>query len=166
MEPQAQDGCGHSATLTMLTEAEHDGFGHTRPWEPMHMPDAGLYIVTLDNEAPISVNAHDPRIADRCIGVSRLNCKLGKAADLLRRRANYIRTFGAHNVNFRPIALTDDIGRAERLVLGALRPWRIRGRTGRRNEWLEGIASAEAERLALRALDEGGIRYVLPLSVL
>lgn len=129
------------------------------------MPDAGLYIVTLNNEEPISVNANDLRIAHRCIHVSRLNCKLGKAASLARRHANYIKTFGAHNVNFRPIALTDDIGRAERLVLGALGAWRIRGRTGRRNEWLEGIAPTDAERVALRALDDGGVVYVLPLSI-
>ena len=131
----------------------------------MQMPDAGLYIVTLNNEEPISVNAHDTRIAHRCIHVSRLNCKLGKAASLARRHANYIKTFGAHNVNFRPIALTDDIGRAERLVFGALRAWQMRGRTGRRNEWLEGIAPTEAERVAFRALDDGGVVYVLPLSI-
>ena len=136
-----------------------------QPRELMHVPDAGLYIVTLNNEEPISVNAHDPRIAHRCIRVSRLNCKLGKAASLARRHANYIKTFGSQNVNFRPIALTDDIGRAERLVLVALRAWRMRGRTGRRNEWLEGIAPTEAERMALRALDDGGIGYALPVSI-
>src|SRR5690606_974066 len=116
----------------------------------------------LNNEEPISVNAHDPRIAHRCIHVSRANCKVGKAQNLARRRANYIRTFGVGIVNFRPIALTHDIGRAERLVLGALLAWRIRGRTGRRNEWLVGISPAEAERLALATLDDARIPYVLP----
>jgi hypothetical protein len=128
----------------------------------MRMLDVGLYIVTLNNEEPISVNAHDPRIAHRCIHVSRLNCKLGKARSLAQRRLNYIRTFGAENANFRPIAVTDDIGRAERLVLVALRAWRIRGKTGRSNEWLEGIEPAEAERVALSALDDAGIEFKLP----
>lgn len=126
------------------------------------MQDVGLYIVTLNNTEAISVNAHDPRLARRCITVSRLNCKVGKARSLARRHANYIRTFGAHNVNFRPIAFTEDVGRAERLVLDALVPWRVRGRTGRRNEWLAGIAPAEVERLALGTLDDAGIPYALP----
>jgi hypothetical protein len=126
------------------------------------MLDVGLYIVTLNNEEPISVNAHDPRIAHRCIHVSRLNCKLGKARSLAKRRLNYIRTFGAGNVNFRPIAVTDDIGRAERLVLVALRAWRIGGRAGRGNECLEGIEPAEAARVVLSALENAGIEYEVP----
>ena len=129
----------------------------------MRMPDAGLYIVTLDNDEPISVNAHDPRIAARCIQVSRVNCKLGRAKDLARREANYARTFGA--VRFRPIALTHDLTRAEGIVLQAVRAWRMRGRTGRRNEWLEGIAPTEAERIALQALDAAGIDYRLPIAL-
>lgn len=127
------------------------------------MQDVGLYIVTLNNTEAISVNAHDPRLAHRCIAVSQLNCKVGKARSLARRHANYIRTFGAHNVNFRPIAFTEDVGRAERLVLDALNAWRVPGRTGRRNEWLAGIAPAEVERLALSALDDAGIPYALPI---
>jgi hypothetical protein len=128
----------------------------------MRVPDAGLYIVTLDNDDPISVNAHDPRIAACCIHVSRVNCKLGKAKSLALREANYVKTFGAGNVRFRPIAFTQDPGRAERLVLQAVRAWRMRGRSGRMSEWLEGIAPAEAERIALRALDVGGIDYAVP----
>lgn len=31
----------------------------------MSMIQSGLYIVTLNNEQPISVNAQDPRIADK-----------------------------------------------------------------------------------------------------
>jgi hypothetical protein len=53
------------------------------------MHDAGLYIVTLNNGLPISVNANDPRIVHKCIAVSRLNCKFGKAKNLDRRRDNY-----------------------------------------------------------------------------
>ncbi len=132
----------------------------------MRVPDAGLYIVTLDNHEPISVNAHAPRIAARCIHVSRVNCKLGKATSLALREAAYVRTFGAGNVRFRPIAFTHDLARAERLVLLAVRAWRMRGRTGRLNEWLAGIEPAEAERIALHALDMGGIDYAPALPAL
>jgi hypothetical protein len=126
------------------------------------MPDAGLYIVTLNNEQPISVNANDPRIAHKCIQVSRLNCKFGKAKSLARRRESYGKVFGAGNVNFRAIALTTDIGAAERLVLNALGEWRVRGRTGRRNEWLVGISDADVERIAITLLEAEGIAFSLP----
>ena len=125
------------------------------------MSDIGLYIVTLNNEHPISVNANDPRIAHKCIHVTRLNCKFGKARSLLRRRDNYAKVFGAENVNFRAIALLQDIGAAERLVLKELGEWRIRGRTGRRNEWLAGISAAEVERIAIRSLEAAGMEFSL-----
>lgn len=126
------------------------------------MSDTGLYIVTLNNEAPISVNANDLRIAHRCISVSRGHCKFGKAKSLVRRRRNYVAVFGAENVNFRVIAITEDIGAAERCVLQALAGWRIRGRTGRTNEWLAGIAAAEVESIALAALCASGIAHTVP----
>lgn len=126
------------------------------------MSDVGLYIVTLNNETPISVNANDPRIAHKCIHVTRVNCKFGKAKSLARRRENYFKVFGPANVNFRPIALTTDIGQAERLVLAALGQWRVRGTTGRKNEWLVGIVEAEVERIALATLSSAGIAFLIP----
>jgi gamma-glutamylcyclotransferase (GGCT)/AIG2-like uncharacterized protein YtfP len=126
------------------------------------MLDPGLYIVTLTNEEAISVNANDPRIAHRCIRVSRLNCKFGKAKHLARRRDDYRKVFGAGNVVFRPIALMDQIDAAERLVLRALGAWRIRGNTGRRNEWLVGIESADVERIALDVLRSSGLAFEPP----
>ena len=126
------------------------------------MTDGGLYIVTLNNELPISVNANDARICHKCIHVSRVNCKFGKARSLARRRDNYFNVFGAENVNFRTIAITHEIGTAERLVLQALGQWRVRGRTGRRNEWLVGITDAEVERIAVGTLSSAGISFVLP----
>ena len=123
------------------------------------MSEPGLYIVTLNNAHPISVNANDPRIADRCIFVTRDNCKFGKAKSLASREQSYFKVFGAGNVNFRRIALTEDIATAERLVLKQLLPWRIRGKTGRRNEWLAGISAPEVERIALAVLAEAGITF-------
>lgn len=129
------------------------------------LSDVGLYIVTLNNEQPISVNANDPRIADKCIRVSRLNCKFGKAKSLAKRRDDYCKVFGVENVNFRPIALTLSIGPAERLVLKALGAWRIRGNTGRKNEWLHGISAAEVERIAIGTLESAGVEFVLPWAL-
>lgn len=122
----------------------------------------GLYIVTLNNEHLISVNANDPRVADTCIRVSRANCKFGKTKDLAVRCGDYVKIFGFENVNFRPIALTREIALAERQVKNALKAWMMRGNTGRRNEWLEGISAAEAERLAIAALESAGIEFELP----
>jgi hypothetical protein len=120
---------------------------------------AGVYIVTLRNEVPISVNAHDPRVAGRAIAVTRANCKFGKARNLDARRKNYERTFGAENVNFFPIAEIKDIAGVERRVLARLRDFRVRGATGRKNEWLVGIAAFEVERIVIATLIEGGFHY-------
>lgn len=116
---------------------------------------------TLLNEDPISVNAHDQRIADRCIRVNRLNCKLGKAKDFARRQRNYERTFGAEHVIFQPYAVTENIKVAERMVLQQVHEFRVRGNTGRLNEWLVGIEPQEALRLAVTALNESNFEYVL-----
>jgi hypothetical protein len=119
----------------------------------------GLYIVALRNEEPISANAHDPRIAERCIKVNREHCKFGKARNLHLREKNYLKSFGAEFVDFRPILLLQEIDRAERLVLAELSAWRVRGTTGRRNEWLHGITPVEVERIAISALVRSGMIF-------
>lgn len=113
---------------------------------------SGIYLVRLLNEELISVNANNPKIAERCIKVCRLHCKVGKAKDLLRRERNYRAVFGDRNVLFERLLLTPDLEAAERAVLQALRPWRMRGRTGRLNEWLEGIEADVVRRTALAVL--------------
>ena len=127
--------------------------------------EGGLYLVTLNNEEPISVNANDPRIADKCIRVARLSCKIGKTKRLAHRRDNYDKVFGVEKLSFKVIAFTEDIGLAERLVLKALSPWRMRGRTGRKNEWLEGIAPTDVERIAIGTLHAAGLVFALPDTV-
>jgi hypothetical protein len=130
------------------------------------MPDAGLYIVTLtNNEEPISVNANAARIADAGIRVARLHCKFGKASSPARRRDDDCRAFGAGKAGFRPIALTVAIGEAERVVLWALDAWRVRGNTGRKNEWLVGIAGPEVVRIALDVLRLSGIAFEWPVPM-
>jgi len=126
---------------------------------------AGIYIVTLNNDIPISVNAHDPRVAARAIAVTRANCKFGKARNLGNRKANYQKTFGIENVNFFPIAEVEDIATVERRVLSRLREFRVRGATGRKNEWLIGIAPFEVERMVIATLIEGGFLFRLLGSV-
>lgn len=121
----------------------------------------GLYIVTLNNEDPISVNAQDPRMADRAIRVTRDNCKVGKAKNLAARERNYQKTFGPKNVNFYPFALTHQIEAAERLILASLGQYRIRGSTGRLNEWLENVAAADALSIARGAIVGSGIDHEL-----
>src|SRR5678816_4344961 len=120
---------------------------------------AGIYIVTLNNVVPISVNAQDPRVADRAIQVTHVNCKFGKARNLAARRMNYEKTFGAENVNFFAIAEVEDIATVERKVLSRLHDSRVIGATGRKNEWLIGIAPAEVELVVIAALNEGGFQY-------
>jgi len=120
---------------------------------------SGLYIVTLNNEELISVNANDPRIADKCIKVNRVNCKFGKARDLSIRKRNYDKVFGAENVNFFPLVALDEMARAERLVLALLSEWRIRGATGRKNEWLTGISAEQVQKIAISALAQSGLSF-------
>ncbi len=123
--------------------------------------ESGIYIVTLNNSEPISVNAQDCRIAHKAIKVTKPNCKFGKAKSLKVREKNYFKVFGEHNVKFMPVALIEDISQAEKVILARLDPYRIRGRTGRKNEWLEGISHLDVLRIAIDTLDVLGILYEL-----
>ena len=114
--------------------------------------ESGIYIVTLNNKSPISVNAHDPRIADRCIRVNQLNCKIGKAKNLEARKKNYFKTFGGTNVNFRVLAKIEDIDIAEEAIKANLKNFRIRGNTGMPNEWLENIQPEDVIRIVMQTL--------------
>ena len=129
------------------------------------MNKSGLYIVTLNNIESISVNANDPRIASKCITVNYKNCKFGKAKNLSVRARNYEKVFGTKNVNFFPIVLLKDITLAERAVLAKLSKWRIRGRTGRMNEWLEGISAQELEQVIINVITEAGLSFHIIGSV-
>ena len=121
--------------------------------------DSGIYIVTLNNSEPISVNANDPRVAHKAIRVTKANCKFGKAESLKGREKNYFKTFDEQNVNFKSVALVKDITHAEKAVLARLDRYRMRGRTGRKNEWLEGIGSQDVLHIVLDTLDEVDISH-------
>lgn len=115
---------------------------------------SGIYLVTLNNEDLISVNAHDKRIADKCIKVNKTNCKFGKAQNLEIREKNYFKTFGEENVNFRVIAKLglEDIAIAEKAFKAALDPYRIRGSTGKPNEWLKSIHPDDVIEIVIHTL--------------
>ena len=121
--------------------------------------DSGIYIVTLNNSEPISVNANDPRTVDKAIKVTKANCKFGKAKNLKAREKNYYKVFGEHNVHFKPVALIEDIALAEKAVLARLDGYRMRGKTGRKNEWLEGIDTKEVLAIVFDTLNELDISY-------
>jgi hypothetical protein len=119
----------------------------------MQLPSSpGVYVVELLNEHPISVNADRATIADRCIRVTRANCKYGKAKNLARRQRDYFKTFGAQHVKFRYFAVTEHYAAVEAQVGALLASYRIQGGTGRLNEWLQGIAAEEVERVVTAAV--------------
>jgi hypothetical protein len=121
--------------------------------------ESGIYLVTLNNAEPISVNAQDPRIAHKAIKVTRDNCKIGKAKNLVAREKNYFKTFGEENVNFQPIARLIDIEIVEKDILAALDQYRIGGRTGRKNEWLQGISAHTAKQIVVAVIKRSGVVY-------
>lgn len=112
----------------------------------------GLYIVTVNCDEPISVNASDLRIADRCITITRANCKFGRAKNLLARYRSYLKTFSPHMVTFRVVALLDEVNAAESACAAMLKSWRVRGRTGRLNEWLLNIEPEQVKEIVIDTL--------------
>ena len=109
----------------------------------------------------MAVLTASPRIAHKAIKVTSANCKFGKAKNLKAREKYYFKTFGEHNVNFMPVALVEDFAQAEKAVLARLDQYRIRGRTGRNNEWLENISAADVLVVVHDTLEEFEIPHEL-----
>lgn len=101
---------------------------------------SGLYFVTLRGEALVSVNDNNSAIRDRCIRVSHLNCKLGRARNLRARYRAYCKTFSLARVDFRVLSDHPEAYDAEAALLAEFLQWRMRGSSGRLNEWLADIA--------------------------
>ena len=120
---------------------------------------SGLYLVKLNNEEPISVNANDPRIAHKAIKATKANCKFGRAKNLAAREKGYFKVFGEHNVNFKPLVKMEETDIAEKAILKCLDNYRIRGRTGRKNEWLKNISPETVEAIVFSTLKKTGIKY-------
>lgn len=127
--------------------------------------ESGLYLVTLNNDAPISANADDCRVAHRVIKVRKGNVKVGQAANLIRRCGNYARTFGRENLNFHILAYIpggkSDLDRVESVVLDSLAPHRLRGLSGRLTEWVAGVSASRVREIALKALRRSGVEHVV-----
>lgn len=105
----------------------------------------------------MSVNGDRTKISDRCIFVNRENCKYGRAVNLARRKSDYERTFGTENVVFKVVAVTDHFEAVETEAGNRLGAFRIRGRTGRQNEWLQGIAAEDVERILADIIRDLGL---------
>jgi hypothetical protein len=126
----------------------------------MRLPSSpGVYVIELLNEEPISVNADRPLIADRCIRVTRENCKYGQAKNLARRQLDYEKTFGLQNVRFRYFAITEQFASVETEVGRRLLQYRIRGSRGRLNEWLQGISAEVVEAVVREVLTALPVTY-------
>jgi hypothetical protein len=77
------------------------------------------------------------------------------------RRGDYFKTFGADHVRFHPIAAVEQATVIESMVASHLFPYRMRGQTGRLNEWLSGVSPFEVESVILAALKESGLNYTV-----
>lgn len=126
---------------------------------------SGLYIVFLKNHELLSVNSQDKRRANKCIKVNHLNCKFGKAKNLLTRKKNYFKTFGEENVIYTPVATLDQIDISEKLILKELNEYRLRGLTGRRNEWLEKISNEELIQIIFQTLVKNSIDHISLIQI-
>ncbi len=117
--------------------------------------NSGLYLVTLSNVDPISVNATDKRIATTAIKVTKANCKLGKAENFIQRE-NYYRKIFENYLNFKPLALVEvkDLKDVEQKISSYFDNFKIRGRTGRKNEWMENIKPSEVIDIVKNALQK------------
>ena len=127
--------------------------------EKINKTVSGLYVVTLNNEHPISSRADDKRHADSAVKVNKEHCKFGKAKDLDARRNNYYKTFGQENVNYFPLAALEDISATEKAILGQLVDYKIKGPAGVKTEWLKGIEKQDVVDIALNVLNQLHIDY-------
>lgn len=128
--------------------------------------EPGIYVVTLNNEIPISINAQDPRCADKVYKANRHNVKVGKAKSLQGRMGNYFKTFGEENVNFHPIIITEQINEAEKIVMKELESFRVRNPvSNRKTEWLLGITRNEAIEIVVKNIYKSNINYTLAKGI-
>lgn len=123
---------------------------------------SGIYVVTLNNKTPISINAQDPRYADKVYKANYKNIKVGKAKSLKSRMGNYFKTFGEENVNFFPIIITKDIDEAEKTIMKELNNFRVRNPVSNaKTEWLIGITRDQAIEIAVTNIYKSGIIHTL-----
>ena len=123
--------------------------------------NCGIYIVSLKNTIPISIQHGDKRYDDIDVfKANNKNIKIGKAEDFTKRAKNYHKTFGKDNVNFQPIITTNDFDSAEKIILNAVNQYReVNPYSGRKLEWLSGISIAVAKTILFNTLNNTGIMF-------
>ena len=122
----------------------------------------GLYFVRLSGDELISVNHNDLKRRDRCIMVNNGNSKYGIAQNLWRRYLSYCRTFGRERVQFAVLGLASKPAAVESKLHQHFDKYRIRGLSGRQNEWLAGIDPDVAFKEALEIFGRKEVSSVAP----
>lgn len=124
--------------------------------------EPGLYFVRLSGDELISVNQNDLKRRDRCIKVNSRNSKYGIAQNLRSRYKSYCRTFGRERVQFAVLGLAAAPAAIESKLHQHFGKYRMRGLSGRQNEWLAGIDPDVAFQQALEIFDQHGVPSVSP----
>ena len=145
---------GISKSLTKMRVLENLFFTFGKNDTNKSIIKSGVYIVTLNNTELISVNRGDKRVEEKSIKVNKDNYKVGKCIDFHKRRLNYYKTFGEENVNFKILYETNDYSKVEKKILSKLDDYRIKGKSGRKNEWLENISYNEVISIMNEVFDE------------
>lgn len=131
--------------------------------------EPGLYFVRLSGEELISVNNNDLKRRDRCIMVNRTNSKYGIAQNLRSRYLSYCRTFGRERVQFSVLGLAPAPAAIESQLHRHFGEYRMRGLSGRQNEWLAGIDPNVAFQQAIEIIgqhdDSSGLPEPVPFTV-
>jgi hypothetical protein len=121
-----------------------------------HQP--GIYVARTRSTQLVPVT-RDPRYVHNCARVNSSNVKLGKAKNLATRKKNYIKDFDASNIEFIPIAITQDYDRAETVILRTLKQYRKKSPKGRPMDWLENISLDQVIQSALQSMAKEEIAH-------
>jgi len=118
----------------------------------------GIYVARILTDTPMPVT-RDKRYVDTCAKVDKKNVKVGKAKNLAARQRNYWKDFDEENIVFIPLAILDDIQRAETEILRHLKEYRKRSPKGGLMDWLENIKIEAVITEAYSVLDKEGIQH-------
>lgn len=124
--------------------------------------EPGLYFVRLSGDELISVNHNDLKRRDRCIMVNSRNSKYGIAQNLKSRYLSYCRTFGRQRVQFVVLGHAATPAAIESKLHQHFSNYRMRGLSGRQNEWLAGIDPDVAFQQALEIFDQHDVSSISP----
>jgi hypothetical protein len=118
----------------------------------------GIYVAKILSDDPMPVT-RDKRYVETCARVDKNNVKVGKAKNFAIRQSNYWTDFDEENVVFIPLAILNDIHRAETAILRHLKKYRMRSPKGRMMDWLENIETETVIEAVYLVLDKEGIPH-------